>query len=273
MKIRLFLILFFCVITLSKPHKRSHKKQHKRARKQAEIKHKIKIMVSHRKTNKVKRKVRQRKRNKRKRYRKLKLSLLKQLMKKQARMAMLPGGAGGGGGGSVKAGSVTVDFPPLPEPNKNPINITTPAASYPTVVADPAKQKPIVFVPELIYPHKVKRILVHHDRPFGGFYKNMMYNLNPYWAKYAQSNPYYKNFVTGSKGFQSYLASKAYTDHQALVDKSVIMPPNVLAMEEQMAAQEKAAAEGEGGGGEGEGGGGAGGMASGLAGGIMRMVI
>ena len=271
MRLRLFFILLFCISVLSKAHKAHRKAKHRKAKRRVRHKKKGKIRVVQKQ---------HRKKGKKKRYRKLKLSLLKQLMEKQARMAMLPGApGGGGGGGSVKAGSVTVDFPPLPKPNENPINITTPAASYPTVVADPAKQKPIVFVPELIYPHKVKRVLVHHDRPFGGFYQNMMYNLNPYWAKYAQSNPYYKNFVKGSKGFQSYLTSPAYTSHQAMVDKHVIMPPSVLAVEEQMAAEEKAreeaakaAAEASQNGEQAGGAGGAAGMAGGLAGGIMRII-
>ena len=46
---------------------------------------------------------------------------------------------GGGGGGSVKAGPISIKFPPIPKPNKSPITINTPEAAYPTVVADPRK--------------------------------------------------------------------------------------------------------------------------------------
>ena len=137
----------------------------------------------------------------------------------------LKGIKGGGAGGSIQAGDVSINFPALPKPNNNPINITTPAASYPTVVADPAKQKPIVFVPELIYPHKVKRILVHHDRPFASYYQNMMYNMNPYWAKYAQGNQYYQSFIRKSKGFNQYINSPEYLSHKPMLDKYVQLPP------------------------------------------------
>ena len=41
------------------------------------------------------------------------------------------------------------------------------------VTADPKKQKPIVFVPELVYPHKVKRVIVHHENPIQNYYMAM----------------------------------------------------------------------------------------------------
>ena len=77
-------------------------------------------------------------------------------------------GGGGGGGGSVKAGDIMIKFPPLPAPNKSPITIHTPEAAYPTFVADPTKQKPIIITPEIIYPHKVKRLVVHHENSLAG---------------------------------------------------------------------------------------------------------
>lgn len=80
---------------------------------------------------------------------------------------------GGGGGGSVKAGPISVKFPPIPKPNNSPITINTPEAAYPTVVADPKKQKPIVVVPEIIYPHKVRRMIIHHENSLPSYYSAM----------------------------------------------------------------------------------------------------
>ena len=119
---------------------------------------------------------------------------------------MIPG-AGGGAGGGVTLGDIKVNFPPLPQPNNSPITIKTPEAAYPTVVADPSKQKPIVVVPELVYPHKVKRMIVHHENPLQNYYKAMAMQMNPYYAKMAVENPYYGEAVAKSRGFQNFLSN------------------------------------------------------------------
>ena len=66
----------------------------------------------------------------------------------------------------VAVGDIMIQFPPLPQPPAGSrIVINNPQNGYPVVTADPTKQKPIVFVPELVYPHKVKRVIVHHENP------------------------------------------------------------------------------------------------------------
>ena len=127
-------------------------------------------------------------------------------------------GGGGGGGGSVKAGDVDIQFPPLPEALTAPININTPAAAYPQVVADPARQKPIVVVPELIYPHKVKRVIVHHNQSFHNYYSAMTHQMNPVYAKMAMMNPYYQDAIQGSQGFQSLMQSKPMSGMMSSLD-------------------------------------------------------
>ena len=127
-------------------------------------------------------------------------------------------GGGGGGGGSVKAGDVDIKFPPLPEALTAPININTPAAAYPQVVADPARQKPIVVVPELIYPHKVKRVIVHHNQSFHNYYSAMTHQMNPVYAKMAMMNPYYQDAIQGSQGFQSLMQSKPMSGMMSSLD-------------------------------------------------------
>ena len=68
--------------------------------------------------------------------------------------------------------------------------------SFPAQVMAPAyKQKPIVIVPEIIYPHIRKRVIIHHNNNLQQVYRNAMYN-NPYLMNLAVHNPYYKKFVT-----------------------------------------------------------------------------
>ena len=127
----------------------------------------------------------------------------------------------GAGGGSVDAGVIKVNFPVLSKPANSPINITTPAASYPTFVSNAKKQKPIVVVPEILYPHKKKRVMVHHDRPLASYYHQSMYSMNPYWAQYARANPYYQNYVSGSTGLNNYMQSPDFQNSQSTLNKYI----------------------------------------------------
>ena len=101
------------------------------------------------------------------------------------------------------------------------IKIKTPPAPVPTYVAPARKQKPIILVPEIIYPHKKKRVFVHHDNPLSSYYDHMLYSMNPYYAQYALKNPYYQNIVANSKGFNNYLQGQHYTEMKSMLNKHV----------------------------------------------------
>ena len=132
----------------------------------------------------------------------------------------ISGMAGGGGeNGSIKAGQTEINFPPLPAEKKESITITNPPSSYPTYVNDQKKQKPIVIVPEIVYPHKVRRVMVHHDRPLNNMYQEMMYSMNPYYGHYGKNNPHYKEIAKKSEGFQSYLNSPEYKEAKSMLEK------------------------------------------------------
>lgn len=119
------------------------------------------------------------------------------------------------------AGKVKIEFAQPKKVKLPKITITTPPAPVPTLVAPPDFQKPIVIVPEIVYPHRVKRILVHHGIPLSAFYQHMMYSMNPYYAQYAQTNPYYKNLVAHSSGLQNYLMGPEYTAAKEMLDDKV----------------------------------------------------
>lgn len=127
---------------------------------------------------------------------------------------------GGGGAGSVKAGPISIKFPAIPSPNKSPITINTPAAAYPTVVADPKKQKPIVVVPELIYPHQVKRMIIHHENSLQNYYSAMANQMNPYWAKMLNDNPYNTNISQNSAWAQ-------YLSNPGVSEAMLAIPPTI----------------------------------------------
>jgi hypothetical protein len=97
--------------------------------------------------------------------------------------------------GSIKAGKITIKFPGLPKANKSPITINQPASAYPQVVTDPKKQKPIYVVPEIIYPHIKKRVIVHHNQSFQDYYGKMFGSMNPFYLQMAKVNPNYKDII------------------------------------------------------------------------------
>lgn len=61
--------------------------------------------------------------------------------------------------------------------------VPLPSTDLPIFVADQKKQQPLVIVPEMMIPHKVRRIVVHHDKPLAQDCQNMIYSINPYWAQ------------------------------------------------------------------------------------------
>ena len=103
---------------------------------------------------------------------------------------MLPGLPGGGGSNaSIKAGGTSIDFPEPVAASKSPITINAPPSYYPQVMHDPSKNKPVLIVPEIIYPKKRKRYIVHHNVPMMNYYHNMFYNkISPYYMQMARAN-------------------------------------------------------------------------------------
>ena len=52
-------------------------------------------------------------------------------------------------------------------------------------------QKPIYFVPEVIYPRIKKRVIVHHEMQMSSFMQNQMFN-SLFYQQFLKSNPFYK---------------------------------------------------------------------------------
>ena len=52
-------------------------------------------------------------------------------------------------------------------------------------------QKPIYFVPEVIYPRIKKRVIVHHEMQMSSFMQNQMFN-SLFYHQFLKSNPFYK---------------------------------------------------------------------------------
>ena len=127
------------------------------------------------------------------------------------RHLMIGGMGGGGGGASVKAGSTTIDFPAPVAPSKSPITINTPPAYYPQVMHDPSKNKPVLIVPEIIYPKKKKRVIVHHNVPMLNYYQNMFYNrISPYYMQMAKSNQNWAPLLENNDFYNQTLENEHY---------------------------------------------------------------
>ena len=107
-------------------------------------------------------------------------SSLLQKTKNGARMTI--GGMGGGG--------ITLNMPP---------------PYYPKVMANPAKQKPIIVVPEIVYPRQKKRVIVHHGVGMMDYYRNILNNYtnpNPYFLEMAKANPYWAPFIKDNQAYK-----------------------------------------------------------------------
>lgn len=102
------------------------------------------------------------------------------------------------------------------------MTIQIPKKYYPTFVSH-KKQTPIVIVPEIIYPRKTKRVVVHHEAPMTDYYKKMAYNsINPHFFKFAGDNPAYKEGLKQNAFYQTALKNQMY---KGGVDK---IPPQII---------------------------------------------
>ena len=102
------------------------------------------------------------------------------------------------------------------------MTINIPKKYYPTIVSH-KKQNPIVIVPEIVYPHKKKRIVVHHEAPLGDLYRKMAFgSINPHYMKWAQENPAYKEMLEKNAFYNSVKEHKIYDDGIAKIPKMII---------------------------------------------------
>ena len=95
------------------------------------------------------------------------------------------------------------------------ITLNMPPPYYPKVMANPMKQNPIVIVPEVIYPHQKKRVIVHHGVGMVDYYKNMLYNkgnLNPFYLEMAKANPYWLPFIKDNPMYKMMVESPELKD-------------------------------------------------------------
>lgn len=127
------------------------------------------------------------------------------------------------GGTSVKAGKLEVKFPPQIKPKNDPIEINTPPAYFPEIPGEKKTMRPTIIVPEIIYPEKKKRIIVHHNKPFFHNYNNMFYGkVNPLYAHMAQMNPYWAESNKMNPEFQKLIADPTY--QQGMKEYEGIIP-------------------------------------------------
>mgnify|MGYP001802994538 CR=1 FL=1 len=90
------------------------------------------------------------------------------------------------------------------------MTINIPKKYYPTIVSH-KKQQPIVVVPEIIYPIKKKRIVVHHESTLAGLQNQMTFgSINPHYIKWAQENPAYKEMLKTNAFYDTVTKNKMY---------------------------------------------------------------
>ena len=107
------------------------------------------------------------------------------------------------GGASVTSGKIEVKFPPQIKARSDPIEINTPPAFYPEIPGKKATMQPTIIIPEIIYPRKKKRIIVHHRMPLMQSYNNMIYGkVNPAFMQFAAANPYWNQFLQGNPSYK-----------------------------------------------------------------------
>ena len=137
---------------------------------------------------------------------------------------MMPGG--GGGGASVSAGGANIKFPAPVAPSKSPITINTPPAYYPQVMHDPSKNKPVLIVPEIIYPKKKKRVIVHHNVPMLNYYNNMFYNkVSPYYMQMVKSSPSWAPLMENNDFYNQTLQNPHYKAAMDAIKGNFPEPP------------------------------------------------
>jgi hypothetical protein len=115
--------------------------------------------------------------------------------------------SGSSGSGPKMPAKIEMAYPEISDPNDD----QAAYASFPNYVMAPAsKQKPIVIIPEIIYPNIKKRVFVHHYDA-SRMYRDMM--MSPtYLAHLAMKNPEYERFYTKplKEKFKDYPHFKKY---------------------------------------------------------------
>ena len=114
-------------------------------------------------------------------------------------------------------GAKKTDFPPLPPADQIPIIINSPPVKLPENLNKNGSAGKILFVPTIIYPHKKRRVIVHHSVPFQTALNSVltrqsvpyfkMMEANPYYADLLKTNPYYTQMAATPD------VSKAMTDY------------------------------------------------------------
>ena len=103
------------------------------------------------------------------------------------------------------------------------ITLNMPPPYYPKVMANPSKQKPIVIVPEIVYPKEKKRVIVHHDVGMVDYYANMMNasgNVNPYYLEMMKENPYWQPYIKDNPAFTELTTGAHLAGHMKKIEKS-----------------------------------------------------
>ena len=70
------------------------------------------------------------------------------------------------------------------------------------------KQKPVIFVPEVIYPNIKKRIIMHHYAPMMQVFRNQVFH-SLFYQSFLKNNPFYKD-VLKDNDYQKNLESNPY---------------------------------------------------------------
>ena len=80
----------------------------------------------------------------------------------------------------------------FPERQITPIVLNNPEAVPPEQIkASALVEKPTIIVPEIIYPIKKRRIIIHHNLPRSVQRKNMYMNMNGAYWRMMHKNPYW----------------------------------------------------------------------------------
>ena len=125
------------------------------------------------------------------------------------------------GKGPKMPAKIEMSYPEITDPADNQVAY----ASFPNYVMAPArKQKPIVFVPEIIYPNIKKRVFVHHYDA-SRMYRDML--MSPtYLSHLAMKNPEYSKFFTEKlkKDFNKYPYFKTYKPKKPIKAATLLKP-------------------------------------------------
>ncbi len=133
-------------------------------------------------------------------------------------------------------GTTMVNFPQYKKENMPKIKIDVPAPIYPQVLLEPKYQQPIVIVPQIIYPHKKKTVIVHNEGSFRNLYTNALNSYSPLWMQMANMNPYFKEYTKKNPAYDNYMNSpdlqdaleamkKGLSDKKGKLGRGGIKPP------------------------------------------------